>query len=85
MRRNLSRSHLWLGAAGIVLLGAAGCVFGYRGQIDFADEVGLSGIDTVQLYLPPTELVLAGEASRTFADWQGTWVSSTTSVGSLTS
>lgn len=77
MLSNLARTHrlrLSLAATGVVALGLAACVFGYRGQVDFGDEVSLVDIDTVQLVLPPTELVLSGEASRTFADWQGTWV-----------
>jgi hypothetical protein len=61
---------------GIVLLtGLGACVFGFRGEADFADEASLAGLDTVVLELPPTELVLAGDATRNFIDWQGTWVS----------
>jgi hypothetical protein len=54
---------------------AGACVFGFRGDADFAGEASLADVDTVVLELPPTDLVLAGEASRAFLDWQGTWVS----------
>lgn len=54
---------------------AAACVFGFRGEAEFAGEASLDGVDTVQLELPATELVLAGEASRSFIDWQGKWLS----------
>jgi hypothetical protein len=55
------------------MLGA--CVFGFRGESDFAGEASLGEIDTVRLELPATELVLAGDAARSYIDWQGTWVS----------
>ena len=64
-----SRLALGLGL-GLTL---AGCVFGFRGQVPFADEANLSGLDTVALELPATELVVVGEASRSFIDWSGTW------------
>ncbi|KIG14789.1 hypothetical protein DB30_06375 [Enhygromyxa salina] len=43
--------------------------------MEFADEANLVGLDTVQLQLPATELVVTGEGARTFLDWQGSWVS----------
>ncbi|PRP93854.1 hypothetical protein ENSA5_42590 [Enhygromyxa salina] len=57
---------------GAALLGA--CVFGFRGEVDFADEASLAGVETVQLHLPATELVVAGDGARSFVDWQGRWV-----------
>jgi hypothetical protein len=60
----------------MVVLGCVGaCVLGFRGEADFAGEASLAEIDTVMLDLPPTELVLAGDAARSYIDWQGTWVS----------
>jgi hypothetical protein len=60
----------------MVVLGFTGaCVLGFRGEADFAGEASLNGLDTVMLDLPPTELVLAGDAARSYIDWQGTWVS----------
>lgn len=56
-------------------LGIGACVFGFRGESDFAGEASLAELDTVTLELPPTELVLAGDAARNYIDWQGTWVS----------
>ena len=56
-----------------LVLGA--CVFGFRGEVEFADEASLAGVETVQLQLPPTQLVVTGDSARTFIDWQGSWVS----------
>lgn len=68
----LHRTHAAVLGALALSLGA--CVFGFRGQVDFADEASLSGLETVQLVLPPTNLVLAGDSARTFVDWQGSFV-----------
>ena len=59
----------------ILAVGAIGCVFGFRGELEFGNEASLSNVETIQLHLPPTELILAGSAERTFMDWSGTWVS----------
>jgi hypothetical protein len=59
---------------GMLGIGSA-CVFGFRGESEFAGEASLADVDTVRLALPPTELVLAGDAARNFIDWQGTWLS----------
>jgi hypothetical protein len=70
----LTHSHKSL--LSVALLGSvAACVFGFRGEAEFAGEASLMGVDTVLLELPTTELVVAGEASRAFIDWQGRWVS----------
>lgn len=71
-RTHTSRRTAW--AVGVTVLAGA-CVFGFRGEADFAGEASLADVDTVLLELPATELVVAGEASRDFIDWQGTWVS----------
>lgn len=55
-----------------LVLGA--CVFGFRGEVEFADEANLANLETVQLHLPATDLVVTGESARSFLDWQGTWV-----------
>jgi hypothetical protein len=68
-----TRHHAAWVAAFAALAGA--CVFGFRGEADFAGEASLDDVDTVTLELPATELVLAGEASRSYIDWKGTWVS----------
>jgi hypothetical protein len=60
---------------GMLMLGMGACVFGFRGESEFAGEASLGDLDTVTLELPPTELVLAGDAARNYIDWQGTWVS----------
>lgn len=64
-----------LAALASLALGLGACVFGFRGELDFANEASLSGLETVQLQLPPTQLVVIGEAARTYVDWEGTWVS----------
>lgn len=66
---------LGLGMLGLGMLGMGACVFGFRGESEFAGEASLNGLDTVTLELPPTELVLAGDAARNYIDWQGTWAS----------
>jgi len=61
--------------AGCAALGLAACVFGFRGEIDFADEVTLDRVETVQLYLPTTNtLILTGQPDRTSMSWSGRWV-----------
>ena len=71
-----SRSLLaGLGLAACALGWGLGCVFGYRGELEFGNEASLSNVETVQLHLPATELVLAGETERTFIDWTGAWIS----------
>lgn len=67
------RSAARLGVLGLFAMGA--CVFGFRGEAEFAGEASLAGLDTVALELPPTNLVLVGDAARNYIDWQGTWVS----------
>lgn len=59
----------------LAILGMAACVLGFRGESEFAGEASLGDLDTVTLELPPTELVLAGDAARNYIDWQGTWMS----------
>jgi hypothetical protein len=71
---SLTPSRHLLGTV-VLLSGLSACVFGFRGEADFAGEASLAGLDTVTLELPPTELVLAGDATRNFIDWQGTWAS----------
>jgi hypothetical protein len=75
-RQPLANRAAPLGVLGMLgVFGMAACVFGFRGEVDFANEASLAGLETVQLVLPPTELVLTGDAARTFVDWQGTWLS----------
>ena len=57
----------------VLVAGASACVFGFRGQINFAAEADLSGLETVRLQLPATDLVIVGDANRSFMDWSGTW------------
>lgn len=76
-KRSLSRAASVMAALlPCAVLGAAlgACVFGFRGEVEFADEASLVGLETVQLQLPATELVVTGDSARTFIDWQGTWV-----------
>lgn len=54
---------------------ATACVFGFRGEVEFADEAELAGLQTVQIEVPPTTLTLRGDPDRTFVDWAGTWAS----------
>ncbi|PRQ07293.1 hypothetical protein [Enhygromyxa salina] len=73
-----TRRLSWAAPVAALVLGAlvlGACVFGFRGDVEFADEASLAGLDTVQLHLPATELILTGEGTRSFVDWQGTWVS----------
>lgn len=68
-----TRARRYAGVTALALaLGA--CVFGFRGEVDFGGEASLFGLDTVQIHTTPTELVLTGDAARTFIDWQGTWI-----------
>ncbi|NVB42004.1 hypothetical protein G6O69_29530 [Pseudenhygromyxa sp. WMMC2535] len=57
--------------AGLLLSSA--CVFGYRGEQGFSDEASLSGVDTVRIEVPPTQLSLVGDPGRTFIDWRGSF------------
>ncbi|MCA9687324.1 MAG: hypothetical protein KC457_34505, partial [Myxococcales bacterium] len=57
----------------LALATIAGCVFGFRGEVEFAGDASLAGIDTVQLHLPATELTLVGDPLRSTIDWRGTW------------
>lgn len=59
----------------LAAFGMVACVLGFRGESEFAGEASLGDLDTVTLELPPTELVLAGDAARNYIDWQGTWAS----------
>jgi hypothetical protein len=61
-----------LACAAALAVGA--CVFGFRGEVDVRGSASLTELDTVQLHLPPTELILTGELERTTMAWQGTWV-----------
>jgi hypothetical protein len=61
-------------AAPVAVLAISACVFGFRGEVEFASEAGLNGIETVQLQLPATSLVVTGESARTFIDWQGAFI-----------
>ena len=70
-KRCSSLSPLML--ATLATLGLGACVFGFRGEVSFANEANLAGVETIRLELPPTDLTLAGEASRSFIDWSGTW------------
>jgi hypothetical protein len=64
-----------LGGLLCVGVSVGACVFGFRGESEFAGEASLAELDTVSLDLPATELVLIGDAARNYIDWQGTWVS----------
>ncbi|EDM79094.1 hypothetical protein PPSIR1_10840 [Plesiocystis pacifica SIR-1] len=66
------RALSWGGGALACALGLS-CVFGFRGQLGFADRQPLDGVETVQLHLPPTQLSIIGDGSRTDIDWSGIW------------
>lgn len=66
--------HLRAAALACVGLGVAACVFGYRGEVEFVGEASLAGIDTVQLQLPATELMIRGEPGRGSITWEGRWI-----------
>jgi hypothetical protein len=68
--RSLAPTSMLLGA---LALGA--CVFGFRGEVEFADEASLAGLDTVQLQLPATDLSIRGQSDRTTITWEGRFIS----------